>query len=78
MVKMCLLSDNCNTCDVFAMGQYILDNGDNGFTKAEMKKELGNKFCEERWRQTISKMAKRNFQAFAYSKEKKKWFGSSY
>jgi hypothetical protein len=73
---LCLKSDNCKTCSEIEMGIYANKNRDIGFSKSDMRKTLGNKFCEDAWQRFVSRESSKALPTFSYLKEYKKWFSS--
>ena len=70
----CMISENCKTCSFVKMDNFTRKFGEKGFTKAEMKKELGNAFCEHEWRTWVNIMNKMISPTYHYLKELRKWY----
>lgn len=70
----CMISPNCDTCSFAAMHNFVVEYGEKGFTKADMRKELGDLFCESEWRMWVSKMRHMISPTYVFSKELGEWY----
>lgn len=65
---------DCKTCNEISMHSYSEERMSSGFTKMEMKNYLGNRFCENAWRQFIAKSNRAIGSFWKFSKEDKRWY----
>lgn len=64
----------CKTCCEIQMHIFCKEKMDSGFTKSEMKKWLGIKFCENAWRQMVAKSNRAIGGFWKFNHEDRKWY----
>lgn len=69
-----MISENCKTCSFSIMHDFVEKHGEQGFTKSDMKKQLGEKFCESEWRKWVATMHRAISPTYVYSKTTKEWY----
>lgn len=72
----CMISENCETCSLLRMQNFARKFGEIGFTKSDMKKELGSAFCEQAWRRWVTSMSKMVSPTYHFVKELGEWYES--
>lgn len=70
----CRISENCKTCSFSKMNDFVVKFCEMGFTKSEMKKELGDAFCEHEWRTWVGIMNRMMSPTYHFVRELGKWY----